>query len=128
MNSKWHQDVLDFHEKFGIPIGDEPKMPDDMLVSLRRNLIIEEYGEMMTEGFHENSIVDIADGAVDLIYVLVGMLATFGIDASAVWDEVHRTNMAKAGGKKRLDGKILKPKGWEPPEIFRAMHGWRHGG
>jgi predicted HAD superfamily Cof-like phosphohydrolase len=31
--------------------------------------------------------------------------------------EVHRANMAKAGGPKRADGKHMKPEGWTPPDV-----------
>ena len=39
-----------------------------------------------------------------------------------VWNEVARSNLAKIDdetGKvlKRVDGKVLKPEGWTPPDI-----------
>ena len=34
-----------------------------------------------------------------------------------IWNLIHKSNMAKKGGGKRGDGKSLKPKGWEPPDI-----------
>ena len=34
-----------------------------------------------------------------------------------VFDEIHRSNMTKVGGEKRADGKILKPEGYEPPNL-----------
>lgn len=45
----------------------------------------------------------------------------YGIDLGPLWDEVHRTNMAKVGGKTRADGKILKPDGWQPPRIQELL-------
>ena len=45
----------------------------------------------------------------------------FGIPIERVWDEVHRSNMQKIGGATREDGKILKPDGWTPPNIARAL-------
>ena len=43
-----------------------------------------------------------------------------GANGEAAWQEVMRTNMAKVDpvtGKvrKREDGKVLKPDGWQPP-------------
>lgn len=53
----------------------------------------------------------------------------------ALWDEVQRSNEAKAieqpdGSFKvvrRADGKILKPPGWTPPDIAGVLraHGWK---
>jgi predicted HAD superfamily Cof-like phosphohydrolase len=45
-----------------------------------------------------------------------------GADAEGAWKEVMRTNFAKIDketGKvrKREDGKVLKPLGWEPPNL-----------
>ena len=69
----------------------------------------------------QGDLVEIADGLADLIYVLIGTSIAYGIDLEPIWDEVHKTNMAKVGGGVRGDGKILKPEGWEPPEIERLL-------
>ena len=45
-----------------------------------------------------------------------------------VWNEVQRANMAKVGlggVKKREDGKVLKPDGWTPPDVEKAVFGPR---
>ena len=60
----------------------------------------------------------VADGVVDLIYVLVGTTLAMGIDLIPVWDEVQRANMAKMSGPVRDDGKRLKPDGWKPPDVL----------
>ena len=46
-----------------------------------------------------------------------------GADAEGAWQEVLKTNLAKidsSTGKviKREDGKVLKPQGWEPPNLL----------
>lgn len=58
-----------------------------------------------------------------MIYVLVGAALAFGIPLDRVWSEVQRANMAKLGGARRADGKILKPEGWQPPRIHEAIFG-----
>jgi hypothetical protein len=61
--------------------------------------------------------VQVLDGIVDSIVVLHNTTNAMGIDLELFWDEVHRSNMAKAGGPQRADGKALKPEGWTPPDI-----------
>ena len=39
-----------------------------------------------------------------------------------IWREVHKTNMAKSLGPK-VNGKQLKPEGWEPPNIKAILEG-----
>lgn len=53
-------------------------------------------------------------------------IATAMINAipfDAVWDEIHRSNMAKVDGPVRDDGKILKPEGWVPPDVAGVLKG-----
>jgi predicted HAD superfamily Cof-like phosphohydrolase len=114
------EDVIDFHDKFGLPIGSKPKIPSDGRIELRDTLITEEYIEL-TNALRGGDIEGIADGAADLIYVIIGTCLEYGIDIDRVWDEVHRANMNKVGGETREDGKILKPEGWEPPNIKKAL-------
>ena len=47
-----------------------------------------------------------------------------GIPLDRVFEEVHRSNMAKlVDGKpvRREDGKILKPEGWTPPDMKKFV-------
>ena len=68
-----------------------------------------------------NYLADIADGIVDAIYVLLGTAVCYGIDIQPIWDIVHEANMKKTGGGKRIDGKVLKPHGWVPPDVKREI-------
>jgi len=68
----------------------------------------------------------LSDGLADLIYVCVGCALEYGIPLDRVGDEVQRSNMAKVDPltgavRRRLDGKILKPEGWTPPDIAGVM-------
>ena len=84
-------------------------------------LIREEFDELMNAFFRGN-LVDIADGCADLKWVIEGLEHTLQIPQQDVWNEVARSNLAKIDdetGKvlKRVDGKVLKPEGWTPPDI-----------
>lgn len=118
--SRFVADVREFHRATGTPVCDAPAFPCEDRVRLRERLIDEEYGETI-EAIRRGDLIGTADGLADLIYVCIGAALEFGIDLDAVWDEVHRSNMAKAAGPRRADGKILKPEGWQPPNIKRAL-------
>lgn len=64
---------------------------------------------------------EVIDAMCDLIVVIHNTSNAMGLDLEPFFDEVHRSNMAKAGGPKRRDGKALKPKGWEPPQLKRML-------
>lgn len=92
-------------------------------VTLGRNLIEEEYTELMraldAPGCQE-ALVAIADGIGDLLYVTTWLGITFGLPMEAIMDEIQRANLAKFGPGARKDpatGKVLKPEGWQPPNI-----------
>ena len=117
MSDDWFKDVKDFHEKvIGEVTPDFPCLVSLPKRELRQNLIEEEITETLI-AIDDNDLEGIADGIADSIVVLLGTAVTYGIDMRPVWDEVHKTNMAKAGGKFRNDGKLLKPEGWESPDI-----------
>jgi predicted HAD superfamily Cof-like phosphohydrolase len=129
-------DVLDFHQALNLTVGETPALRDEQL---RADLILEEAretaeaitGRKVFVGFYHQSVipdrpqslVEAIDGLCDLLAVVFGAAITFGIDLAPFWDEVHRTNMAKAGGPKRADGKQLKPEGWTPPQLEPILAG-----
>lgn len=99
---------------------------------------------------------EIADGTIDLDWVSESLRRACGIDGEPLLEEVRRANMAKSRpcpdcdertvtmrftgpdatcaqcrglGRvivKREDGKVLKPEGWQPPDIHGALvaQGW----
>lgn len=74
----------------------------------------------------EEMIAEQQDALVDLIYVVMNAAAKTGVDIDPVFDVVHKTNMAKIDpvtGKvnKRADGKVIKPPGWQPPDILSEI-------
>lgn len=144
--SKLHDQVYEFHQAMGLSSATEPTIIADDRVRLRAALIAEEFFETMESMFscsfseaHEETqrkiressanvdMVALADGLADLDYVVEGTRLEFGIDGGPIANEVHRANMAKVGGPKSSTGKQLKPEGWAPPDIARALkeQGWR---
>jgi predicted HAD superfamily Cof-like phosphohydrolase len=83
--------------------------------------LIHEEWEETRNAIRLGNIEKIADGLVDLLYVVIGAGVEYGIDLDAVWKEVHAANMRKDGGGVRDDGKIMKPVGWIGPNIRRAL-------
>jgi predicted HAD superfamily Cof-like phosphohydrolase len=120
MSSDWFQDVRDFHEKFGCWTQSTPDVPPYEVEELRRSLEAEEFAELQ-RAVEAEDLVETADAVVDLIYVLLGRCVSSGIDIRPVWDAVHAANLRKVGGGEREDGKILKPKGWEPANVAEIL-------
>jgi len=121
MSQDWYQDVVDFHkEVMGDNFPVNPYIPPHKYSYLRYNLVKEEMEETIN-AILQNDVVGIADGIADSIVVLLGTAVTYGIDIRPVWDEVHKTNMAKKGGKLREDGKMLKQKDWKSPDIVGIL-------
>jgi predicted HAD superfamily Cof-like phosphohydrolase len=89
--------------------------------TLYTKLIEEEFKELKV-AIDDNDKVETLDALVDILVVTIGALHSFGADAEGAWREVMSTNFAKIDketGKvrKREDGKVLKPLGWNPPEL-----------
>jgi len=112
-------DVKDFHVAFGQRVGEKPELPDSNERALRINLLMEEIAEY-SEAELDDDFVEIADALADIIYIACGTAVSYGIPLDEIFNEVHRSNMAKlVDGKviRREDGKIQKPEGWTPPDI-----------
>lgn len=69
---------------------------------------------------------EFVDAMADLDYVVQGTRDEMGVDGVPVAREVHRTNMAKVGGV-IVEGKLMKPAGWKPPDIAEVLRaqGWK---
>lgn len=84
--------------------------------------LIEEEHKELKQALADNDNVEILDALVDILVVTIGAIHSAGMDAEGAWKEVMMTNFAKIDretGKvrKREDGKVLKPVGWEPPVL-----------
>jgi predicted HAD superfamily Cof-like phosphohydrolase len=112
------RDVSDFHR--AVCDIEDPTSPAIRRPELRAELIREEAAETVA-AILRGDLIEAIDGMCDLLCVVYGTAAEFGIDLEPFWDEVHRTNMAKVGGPIREDGKRLKPPGWQPPDIAGVL-------
>lgn len=120
MSFNWYLDIKHLHEAWGQPAPEKPVIIDDDARELRRTLIMEEVSETL-DAMVDKNLAEIADGIADSIVVLLGTAVTYGINMTPIWNEVHRTNVAKTQGPIREDGKQLKPEGWKPPDIARLI-------
>lgn len=145
------QDVRAFHEACGLPCGNPaaPGLTHEE-ARLRAKLIAEEAVEVMHAlGLTQEEVAwafagaSVAQGGkdggwpahpgqaanmervakecADLAYVTEGTLVQAGLPAEEIWAVVHASNMAKAGGPRRSDGKLLKPDGWAPPDVAGVL-------
>jgi hypothetical protein len=123
---------VQFARAFSIPKGDLNSPLDRKHLVRALDHVIEEHDETMraataylASGSLEN-LTEFADGIVDSIYVLCQAAYMFDIPLKEAFLEVHRSNMRKVGAdgtiKRRADGKILKPEGWTPPNLWEVLH------
>lgn len=117
-----YQAVRDFHDAIGGPSSnrDVPGFPIGRVRDLRLKLIEEEFEELEV-AVRVGDLVAVADAIGDLLYVVYGAAAAFGLPIHEVFNEIHRSNMSKAGGPVRADGKVLKPEGWQPPQLIPIL-------
>lgn len=125
-------DLKAFHEKFGVPMNEKPDFVNEDLLKFRVNFIKEELAEL-EKAIEEKDMVEVADALIDIVYVTVGFATILGIPFQEIWDEVHKTNMAKVSGKEvrekeietlkapRHDTDVLKPLDWKGPNIKRFL-------
>lgn len=120
-----YDDVWDFHTAFDLTRSKTPALPTSDIRKLRASLLLEEFNEYQ-KAEAEDDIVEIADALADIVYIAYGTAIAYGIPLDRVFDEVHRSNMAKlVDGKavRREDGKVLKPASWNPPDILGVLNG-----
>ena len=109
-------------ETFGTAC-DQP--PSEANYKMYLDLIREETDEL-EEAIQDNDKVEQLDALIDILVVTMGAVRAAGWDGEAAWKEVMDTNFAKIDpetGKvtKREDGKVLKPEGWQAPQLAQFI-------
>ena len=126
---KPQEDVHVFMSVAGQPLRyevlkDADTMFDEDQAKLYMDLVTEEYEETR-DAFKEKDIVGVADGVADMVWVIMGLCSTLGIDFYRVWNAVYDSNMSKLEEGKIVkdpeSGKILKPDTYFPPKIREAL-------
>jgi len=117
--------LLEFNQAFEIPKLEQPGLSDYDLIELRIKLLTEEVQEY-ADAARAGDMVEILDALADIGYILAGTIINHGMQDiyDDAFDEVHRSNMAKlVEGKvhRRDDGKVMKPEGWQPPNLSQFL-------
>ena len=116
--------VREMCQAFGQDVHTELHKPDNAVRGLRLRLLSEEFREYM-EAEKSTNPVDIADALGDMLVVIYGTAAAYGIDLDAVVREIHASNMTKVqpDGTVLRDegGKIMKPDGYRPPNLVPIL-------
>jgi predicted HAD superfamily Cof-like phosphohydrolase len=118
----YQKDVEDFMSAGDQLINKELSLQGDQQ-KLYMNLITEEYKETL-EAFENNDLVEVADGLADMVWVIMGMCSSCGIEFNKVWEEVRSSNMSKfVDGKavKNDAGKIMKSDTYFKPDLKKIL-------
>ena len=106
-----------FMKTFGQEVKNEAKFPEEKILNLRYDLILEELEEFKI-ALKDRNIKEVADALTDILYVTYGAGHAFGINLDKCFEEVQNSNMSKLG----LDGKPIyndKGKVMKGPNYFK---------
>ena len=88
------------------------------LIEEEKKELFDEFAKTSPENVN---LVNVAKELADLLYVVYGTAAAYGIPIDDVYREVHKSNMSKLGedGKPiyREDGKVLKGPNYKPADL-----------
>lgn len=103
-------------------------------LELAAKLIQEEVNEEMLPALEKykkhptlENLVELFDGIIDSVYVIFQLSNALELPFDEGFKEVQRSNMDKAPGgivRRREDGKVLKPEGWKPPNLWDILYKW----
>jgi predicted HAD superfamily Cof-like phosphohydrolase len=116
------RDQAKFMNACGQTVGNRNQDQFDLYLKL----IQEEVSELQT-AVDNNDRVEQLDALIDILVVTVGAVQSLGVDAEGAWKEVMSTNFSKIDSltgrvRKREDGKVLKPTGWQPPQLAKYIN------
>ena len=116
------RDQAKFMNACGQTVGQRNQDQFDLYLKL----IKEEVDELQT-AVDDNDRIEQLDALIDIMVVTVGAVQSLGVDGEGAWKEVMSTNFAKIDSltgrvRKREDGKVMKPTGWQPPELSKYIN------
>ena len=119
--SKVFTDVSVFLSAVGQETPATPQKTVSDQAQLYKQLIEEEVTEFWEAEAMGDDVEEI-DACFDMIWVIVGYMKSRGWDCEGIWDEGAKSNLSKidpvtGSVRKRADGKIMKPEGWQPPDF-----------
>lgn len=128
-------DVGAFHEKFDLDNvtfrGPGPREYEEGLLTFRVDFMREEIKEFVN-AWSEDDDAGMFDALLDLVYVVLGTAHLLGLPWEEGWDAVHLANLKKvrakpdgSDSKRGTKWDVVKPEGWEPPDIAAVLR--RHG-
>ena len=99
-------------------------MIQDYSHAQKKQIFLNNKNGTFREVLTEEDLVEVADGLADMVWVIMGMCNSIGIDFDKIWEEVKSSNMSKfVDGKfiKNEAGKIMKPETYFKPDIKKAL-------
>lgn len=120
-----YKDVTNFHKKLGFPAPATPDAVSEVsMLNFRIRLIEEETAELIV-AIRRHDLSAIAAEAVDVIYVVLGLLVSLGLPFLPFWRAIHKANMKKRWNP--TGGKALKPDGWRKPNPRAILYHYKQG-
>ena len=116
--------VKKFMLTFGQEVKNKAEFPNDKIIKLRYNLILEELNEFK-QAIDQKDLKEVADALTDILYVTYGAGHAFGIDLDKCFLEVQKSNMSKLGedGKPIYNdrGKVMKGPNYFKPDLNKFV-------
>jgi predicted HAD superfamily Cof-like phosphohydrolase len=122
-----YEDVVAFHQKFGIMYEGPPRLLDSETLRFRLKFLEEELMEFRVSAISDD-LPGMADALVDLVYVAMGTSVMLGLPWQQLWAEVQRANMSKVRASSEAESKrgssldVIKPRGWQGPDIEGVLN------
>ena len=88
--------VQEFHEKFRVPVLDEPSLVPEDRSNNRYRLMRDEVEEYL-KGAQGDDLENVAKELADILYSVYGTILEHGLQdlMPEIFEEVHRSNMSK---------------------------------
>jgi predicted HAD superfamily Cof-like phosphohydrolase len=116
--------VKKFMQTFGQDVRSKAAFPDEKIVKLRYDLILEELNELK-EAIDQKDIKEVADALTDILYVTYGAGHAFGINLDNCFEEVQLSNMSKLGSDGNPiyndQGKVMKGPDYFKPDLSKFI-------